>query len=193
MTLRPAQPFWPNKWYYLIQAEKCGSNYREGGNLANIQDYPYVTNGGEIETNIRVHKVDSLLTSIAFPSHKNGSFKWELKLKDLRGRKIDLLRCAWVAAREEMSEFHSSAIHLDNLRERRPLTRSEGDSSPALSSYGQSALSQGRVYVSTTQQLWLSRNNLSTERVLVLLCSTGDVWVNKILQQRWIVISGLLN
>lgn len=86
----PTQHFLPNKWYYLIQAEKCGSNYREGGNLANIQNCPYVTNGGEIETNIRVYKVDSLLTSIAFSSNKNGSFKRELKLKDLQGQKIDL-------------------------------------------------------------------------------------------------------
>ena len=58
---------------------------RRGGNLATIQDYPYVTNGGEIETNMRVCKVDF------FRPIKNGSFKCELKLKDLRGQKIDLL------------------------------------------------------------------------------------------------------
>ncbi len=41
-----------------------------GGNLATIQNYPYVTNGGEIETNMRVYKVDSLLTAVAFSSYK---------------------------------------------------------------------------------------------------------------------------
>lgn len=52
-----------------------------------------------------------------------------------------------------MSECYALAIHLDNLRECRHLTGSWGDLSRALSSFALSALSQGCMHVSTTQQL----------------------------------------
>ena len=42
------------------------------GDLATTQNYPYVTNVGGIKKDMHVYKVDSLLTTIAFSSHKNG-------------------------------------------------------------------------------------------------------------------------
>lgn len=58
---------------------------------------------------------------------KNDSFKRERELKDLQGERLIYWGCARVAAREEMSEFYASFIHLDNLREQRHLSRSAGN------------------------------------------------------------------
>lgn len=49
-------------------AREIWKQLKQAGNLATTQNYPYVTNEGEAEINMRVYKVDSLNKSIGFSS-----------------------------------------------------------------------------------------------------------------------------
>lgn len=51
-------------------AREIWKQLKQAGNLATTQNYPYVTNEGEAEINMRVYKVDSLNTSIGKLSFK---------------------------------------------------------------------------------------------------------------------------